>query len=90
MHEISKILLKHFQFSVNYIGKPRKNPEIRYIRYDYNDHEKRQNFLNLGPYLLNAWNNGSFHGAGYDRNNLFIYLDATVLTYELRSYGCEQ
>ena len=31
-----------------------------------------------------------FHGARYTTNGQFIYLEATVGTYELRSYGGEQ
>ena len=33
---------------------------------------------------------GVFHGARYLTNLLFIDLEATVGTYELRSYGGEQ
>ena len=33
---------------------------------------------------------GSFHGARYLTNGVFIDLEATVGTYELRSYGGEQ
>ena len=33
---------------------------------------------------------GSFHGVRYTTNGLFIDLEATVGTYELRSYGGEQ
>ena len=37
-----------------------------------------------------AYLSGSFHGARYLTNGVFIDLEATVGTYELRSYGGEQ
>ena len=42
-----------------------------------------------------SWNKqncvfGSFHGARYLTNGVFIDTEATVGTYELRSYGGEQ
>ena len=40
--------------------------------------------------LFSVFSIGSVHGARYFSNGLFIDLEATVGTYELRSYGGEQ
>ena len=51
-------------------------------------------YIRYGGYLwspedLRKPSIGSFHGAGYERNDLFIDLHATMWTYELRSCGGE-